>query len=503
MTKSSDIRFFQDWGRIGSVLIGAVALLLGIASARLVAEDGLRGAIWSVQFFGPDPAIVNDLPFLTTYSLGLIFFVSVFGFLVWVYNSGGVDRPLLGLLALSLMAQAIPFIHLVALFPLLFLLLARGAARKELPIPLTPLFFPLALILLSYATTGFQTLNFGSFLSTSLDHGMTMFMVILFPIILRTRRHIEIFFHLLLLMAAISVGVEFIQELLSFMLGVPVTFVTSSDNTMEFPFVGLLPRASGLMTHQNVQANAIGGIGLIAFLWGLKPKNAISRSRRVMYLSAFILIGIGVLLTTSRSGWLSFGVGIVLVPLVRWPKKAPTFFLILLAAFTIGWATGFIQAALKEVMALSTGSAEFRWKIDHIAVQAWLNSPWIGRGVFGVVTFFNPFQLKVHNAYLQALSSLGLFGVGAFLLFFSILTYRIQHRLRHLKDSYDRDLLLGFMFVGLLTATQSLFTMFLWSPFLWSCVGILECLVIMTGRPRNEPEPSDLIFLQQKNNHGT
>jgi len=503
MTASSDIRLFQNWGRIGTFLSGALTVLLGVAVARFVAEDGIRGRIWSITYFGENPPFVNDLPFLSSIVIGLVLLVFVFSMLAWVYRSGGVDRPILGLLAMSLFAHAIPMIHLFAIYPIIILLVIRGIRRREVPFPVTPLIFPLGLFLIVYSTSGLQVDQFFAFLATSVDHGMQMFLVILLPAVIRTRRQFEIFFHLLLLVASISVGVEFLQELLSFVLGIPVTFGTGPDITMKFPFA-ILPRVSGLMTNQNAQANVVGGIGLVALLWSLKPHLAISRSRRVMYFSVFLLMGIGVLLTTSRSGWLSFGIGVILVPFLRWPKKIPLFLLIFVALFTLGWSTGFIKAVIDEVMGLSSASAEFRWKIDHLAIQAWATSPWFGRGLFGVVDYFNPFQLKVHNAYLQILSSLGLFGVASFSLLAGMLTYRIRKRLRELTDPYDRDLIIGYVLVISLTAVQCLFTMFMWAPFLWSCIAILETLVMITARPRSEPEPTDLIFLApQKHQHGT
>ncbi len=483
----------RDHGPLGVLLVALLALSFGIGVGAFVVWDGRMGHFWQVALLGPAPPLGNDQPYFFT--IGLTGLLLGFGsFLAWVLRNGSWDRPLLGLLVFSLFADAVPGLFPIALGALLLLLAERALRQGGLSIRVTPLILPLALVLISYLTTFLSTTTPAAVADKLLYHGLYMTLVVLIPMVLRTRRHFESMFHFMLIAAVLSAVVSFAQLGLSELTGRIVTFGGSDYNRIPTPF-GVMPRCTGLMLHPNQQSNVLATTGILALFFATGPRHLIERRKRFLYLGAYVLIGLAILNTWSRSGWLAFGVVSLLVPLVRWPRLALHYLLGLSALLAVAWESGLLQKGYEFARDLNASSADFRWHIDEIALEAFHHAPWFGVGVEGLLDWFNPYHLQVHNTYLQILAELGIFGVFAFGSLAGMLALRFVHAFFQTRNLRHREWLMALLLGTVILLVQNLVVMFLWVKFLWFWFAVLEAAVFVSLSPEGDREPDDLPFL--------
>lgn len=483
----------RDYGPAGTALSGIAAALIGLLIAAFVFWEGRDGLRLHVSLLGPQPPLVNDLPYLFTGAL-MVLMLGVAAFFGWILRSGGLDRPALGLLALAMVADAIPGLTQIALVLILIILIRRIYLHGDVAAPLTPLAIPLLLVIASYATTLLVTEQWLAVMPTFLFRMTSnVLMVVLLPAILRTRRQIEVFFHMLLVCACASVMVEWIQFALSAAAGVPLTFNVGGYATVATPF-GVFPRLTGLMYHPNLQSNCISTIAILALWFGLRPGGTIAPARRVLYLTAYVWMALGVLFTFSRSGWLSLGIASFIVPIVRFPRVAPLYLLVLGLVGALAYETGLLKFAYEFVEGLNQSSADFRWHIDELALDAFKENPWLGVGTMGILDYANPWSLQVHDTYLQIAAEMGLFGIIAFGLFGVMILSRLLWTLFHSKLAFDRDWVLGLLLASIVALIQNSFVMFLWVRFLWLLIPLAEC-IHLAARDQTGREPDDLAIL--------
>ncbi len=483
----------RDYGPAGTFLSAAGAVAFGLLLAAIVFWEGREHLRPQLSLFGPSPALINDVPWLFSCMLTALLLVTA-GFFAWVLRSGGIERPALALLAFAMVADAIPGVTQIAIVLLLAVLVRRIYRDGDVAVPLTPLVIPLLLVLISYATSFLLTERYLPLVPTFLFRlTSNVLIVVLLPALLRTRRQIEIFYHMLLASACLSVGVEWVQWVLSAAAGQPITFNTGSYNKISTPW-GVFPRLTGLMFHPNLQSNCISTLAVLTLWFGLRPVGMISAARRTLYLSAYVWLTLGVLFTWSRSGWLSLGITSLVVPIVRYPRMAPLYLGVMGVLGVIGYETGLLKALYELVEGLNQASADFRWHIDHLATQAFAEHPWLGIGTMQILDFANPWKLQVHDTYLQVASEMGLLGIFAFGLFCLIAFARLLWTLFRSKFAFDRDWVLGLLLASVVALIQNSYVMFLWVRFLWLLLPLAEC-IHLASRNQTGEEPDDLAIL--------
>lgn len=490
----SSVLLPRDYGALGTVLQWVIALGIGIGVATFIRWDSVFGLRTQIDQFGPNPALINDVPFLyTIMALSLVGVLIVF--FGWVLKIGSIDRALLALMAFSLNADAVPGLFQISLVGFLFLLVSRGLRQGDIPIHFTALVFPILLVMVSYLTTMLVVeapIGVTSKMSYRVSY---MLMVLLLPCVIRTRRQFEMFIHYLIVAALISAGVELIEMILSGYVGKPMTFSDTQYNRVVTPY-GVFPRLTGLMYHPNHQSNLMATEAILALWVATRPKRLLSSGRRVFFATAYVILVFAVFFTWSRSGWLCVGVATLAVPLARWPRFSPFYLGILAVIGGLAYTSGVAEQVYEIVRSFNASSADFRWHIDDIATQAFLWSPAIGVGVGGSTTFYNPYQLQVHDTYLQALSEMGLFGSAAFLLLFGMVFTRLFRVALKGRNELDRDWAWALLFAAIITLIQSSFAMFLWIKFLWGMVAMMECLVLISRHQTGVAEPDDLLLLR-------
>jgi O-antigen ligase len=483
----------RDYGRFGSALGGIAALAIGALLAGLVVWDGRDDLRLQLSLLGPSPVLLDDVPFVaSSVVIGLLLLLA--GFFAWVLASGGLERPALGLFAMSTVANALPGLTQIALVLLLIVLIRRVLRDGDVPAVLTPLVIPLLLITVSYATAILMTDKWLVVLPLYLFRLTgNLFPVLLLPAILRTRRHIEVFFHMLLVCAWISVCVEWAQWGLSLAAGVPITFNPDIRSAITQTPWGLFPQLTGLMIHPNMQSNCLSTLAILALWFGLRP-GAMARGRRVFYLTSFVWLSLGVVFTWSRSGWLALGVAALLLPAVRFPRFAPAYGLICLVLGAAAYQSGLLKAGYELVESMGAASVDFRWRIDLLAMDAFVQHPWLGIGTEQILSYENPWRLQVHDTYLQIVGEMGVFGIISFALLFALGLARMIWTLAVSRFEFDREWTLGLLMASVVALVQNSVVMFLWVRFLWLLIAWVEC-VHLAARDQSGREPEDTAFL--------
>ena len=490
---SEALRGHRDFGRFGTGVLMLVAVLAGVLAASFVAWEGSQGRRLEIAVFGPEIPFVDGVPFLLS-SLLCVALLVVTGVLLVAARIGSADRIALGLFGFSLYADVVPYIFQISLLTIALLLLREGLRRGDFAFPLTPMFIPAGLVLVLYLTTILKEPRFASTINALMYHATYVMLLVLLPGVLRTRRHLETLFHFMLVGALVSCTAVFVQLALTIITGLPVTFDTGTAQKAATPW-GVMPRLTGLMFHPNHLSNVLCSIGTMALWFATRPAGAISRGRRAFLLSSYLYLGIGVIFTFSRSGWLSLGIMTALVPVLRWPRIAPVYLASLAGIGGTLYVTGVAEQMYEIVEGFNKSSAEFRWHIDLIAMQAFAREPLTGVGVGGVTSFFNAYQLPVHDAYLQVLAELGILGVvviGGMVLALLMRLALVYFRARH---PLDRDWVIALLLAAGITGIQGQFAMFLWMKFIWALFALMECVVMIASRQHGDAEPTDLAFL--------
>ncbi len=482
----------RDFGPLGGLALLVLSLAIGLGLGALAFWDGRHGALLNPRLLGPNPAFVNDLPFLGSLSVIALAAIGAW-FLSWV-RAVGWDRPVFGLLVFSLFADVVPALYQISLV-LVFLVLTERALRMgDLPLVLTPIVVPIGLILVSHATTFVVSISPAADSVDFLFRTSFLLMVLVLPAILRTPRHLELLFRFMLISACISTAVSLMQFGLSLVSGSVVSFADEAFDRLNVGGI-VLPRCTGLMLHPNHASNTLGAVAVVALYLGLGPSLRIGRRRRWLYLGAFLFLCLGVFLSLSRSGWLALGTATLLVPLIRWPRFALPYGASVLALGAVGWISGLLPALIEFVRDMNASSADFRWHIDRIAIQAFLEHPLLGVGVEGMLRYFNPYHLQVHNTYLQALAEMGLFGVGAFLLLLFWMLFRVGRAFRVAQDPVRREWLIALLLASAVLLVQNMVVMFLWIKFLWFWIALIEAAVVVCLKPARDEDPDQLAFL--------
>lgn len=455
--------------------MAVVCLVLGGGIGYFVYIDGLAGL--RNTYTSPLQSLFPGNHYVSTIVLGAII-VCLIGATSVLHRIWSVDRLILFTTGLLLVADVIPGLSSLLGILLIGKLFGSILRTGDAHWPLSPTGVAVILILVAYSTTFLNVDSPVSALANFLPRIPYILLALFLPIAVNTTGKLELLVDFLIFAAILSLGVELLQGVLSTATGQIITFASEEHAVFEASW-GPTARLTGLMTHPNRYSNVASTVGIIVLWFALQPKDLISRQRRIVMWLIFVLLVIGVLASWSRSGWLAFGLAGFTIPFFRWPHLSPLFlgvggFLVFLAL-----STGTLEVVYEWVRDLNRSSADFRWHIDQIGLQAFFENPVIGIGVEGTKDFFNAYELQVHNAPIQILADLGLVGFAAFgalvvTLFTSIFRVLVA------KDASPRlkSLASALAISSLVTFIQGFVEVFLWLKFLWTFIAILGCIYI-------------------------
>lgn len=282
-----------------------------------------------------------------------------------------------------------------------------------------------------------------------------------------------------------------------------------------FVIFGRFMRASGSFRQPNPYAGYLGLCLPVAFsltLWAWQRM----RQRPLLLLGyggATAAIGIGLLVSWSRGGWLGAvgGVGIVLA-LYNWQTRLLSAFAAILALLTTLLGTlrpEMVPASLlqrlqdiptllglrnlEEILQQPLTDENFALleRVAHwvVALRLWERTPWLGIGpgnyawLYPEIIQLDPYLVRwteplghAHNIYLNVLAEGGLVGLAAFLLLWGIIGAWVLWLYRSAPaESWNRALILGVLGVLVHLSIHNFFdNLFVHSMYLhiglWLCV---------------------------------
>ena len=301
-------------------------------------------------------------------------------------------------------------------------------------------------------------------------------MVVLLPVVFSNRKRLDWVIQALVGSAAIAASAGILQLLVSFATGDVITFGDPEFNRIITPF-GVYPRCTGLMLHPNHQSNVLGTVALLVMYRATSPHFSAKERWRLSCIFGLLLLG--VLVTGSRSGFLALGIGAAVIPVLRWPRSAWIYLTVCSLIGFVFWKSGAAEALIEAVKALNASSADFRWRVDHLAAAAFQASPWLGVGVGGILDWYNPWHLEVHDTYLQILAETGILGAASFALLGGMVAVRLLARFLASRAMADRERYAGLLLASIMILVQNSVAMFLWVKFLWFWIALVETAILL------------------------
>ncbi|MDA0667667.1 MAG: O-antigen ligase family protein [Planctomycetota bacterium] len=495
MTTADSPTRIRDFGTVGTVIMAVLCVAAGGGLGYFVYQDGLAGL--RNTYTNPLQLLETGSHYLATMVIGLLL-VGLTTALAIVNRIWSMDRMILFTTGMLLVADVIPGLSTLLGMLLLGKLFGNILKKGDAHWPLSPTGIAVLLILIAYSTTFLNVESPVSSLANFLPRIPYIVLALFLPIAVNTTRKLEMLVDYFILAALLSLGVELIQGVASAATGQIITFAGEGFETFEAPW-GATARLTGLMTHPNRYSNVASTVGIIVLWFALQPKELITRQRRIAMWVIFVLLVIGVLFSWSRSGWMSFGLAAMMVPFFRWPHLSPIFLGVGGFLLFVGLSTGFLEMVYEYVRNLSRSSADFRWHIDQIGLQAFFEHPTIGIGVEGTKDYFNAYELQVHNAPIQVLADLGMVGVVAFgTLLLTVFSTLLRVVTSPLANPRLRSLAMALGISTIVTFVQGFVEVFLWLKFLWTFIAILGCIYVAfledsKGDSKEEPALSPRI----------
>ncbi len=206
-----------------------------------------------------------------------------------------------------------------------------------------------------------------------------------------------------LLSALVAVG----QFCLSYFGGIHFTFIHPPEEAFKPTPLGFIMRASGLsVTAQHVSGYILLALPFMLFAWS----HAAGRQRRRLAAGVVLALA-GIVATWNYGAFLVTACVLLLFPLLRWRDHLLQ---ILLAYATLGLVAHY-SGFLELLWDLSFGDsgvakgADQRMALMSYGFEKLWRDPWVGTGLRDMATFSgNYWGRPVHNAYLQAMTEIGL-----------------------------------------------------------------------------------------------
>lgn len=237
-------------------------------------------------------------------------------------------------------------------------------------------------------------------------------------------RHLRWLFLSMLLAIAMECAIGFVQYRYGILAGLALDKGKGGadlDFQYEVPGLEDTTRATGTLYDSHALGTYASMLGMYMFSLFFSP--AVSGLMRLVIGPAFLAAMVAVLLSYSRSAWLSCTVGLavlVWISLFRWREKKmiPAFFVFaILMIPALPWLVDivydrFANAPGKIMSVRSEGYG--------IALDIWQAHPWFGYGVGNYMYALEQFnkgfaeELPVHNAILWIMAESGLVGLLAF-----------------------------------------------------------------------------------------
>ncbi|MFN7065130.1 MAG: O-antigen ligase family protein [Aquificaceae bacterium] len=247
-------------------------------------------------------------------------------------------------------------------------------------------------------------------------------------------------------------------------------------------------RYSGFYSNPIRFAGYYSSVLILSFIFGL----FINR----VYLFAFTILTLGLLLTGARTYWISVFVVLLAVSFVK-SKKTVAYLLFSIASIIVVYFI-FFKEYLMERLIFIEQHIEFRLNFWKAGIEIFLSNPLFGVGYGEVGRYLQPYFAKglidntahCHNTYITVLAENGIIGFILLIVFF---VYFIKKYWKYYKTEKDR--LLKALALGLFAIFMNLimasFTEHILKNFtLWTFAGLL--MGLFEAYKAGEPSPQGL-----------
>lgn len=431
-----------------------------------------------------------ELPFVVTVLLpvaaGLVLLVPIWR------REGSLDRLIWFLLVLSAFTPGVPaFLGIGGLAIGILLLLTRVALGWEFRVVPTVANPFMAAFFVAFLLSLIPIRDLGGWVRAMMERGVHILLFLFLVNTVRTRQHLWCALRYAS-WCAVATGLFAVAQFLliwygltRFNLGPKALHFTSSP-------IGILPRVSALFSHPNGLGGTMTVFGLVILFLAVSPA-PMSWLRRSAMLAGGALVVLGAMVSFSRGAWLAMAVGMLILPLLRRPASGLYYLPLLALVGGVGHLVGLVDRVWTAVLRINVASADFRYYVAELAMEAIRNHPLLGVGINRLEDYNNPFRLPAHNSILQAASEVGLPAGVLTVGFIVILFVRLLRAIRRASDPWDEAALKG-LTLGLLGASiHAQFDAFMYAKAVWLYLALVESALLILGGRAAEPG-TPLIF---------
>jgi O-antigen ligase len=375
-----------------------------------------------------------------------------------------------------------------------------GLRRQTFLLYKNPLIFPLTLFVLVNVASLINAENIERSVSVLLFTLFTIVFSLLIPQLVTEKKQLKIVIWLVIISAFI-VGVFGIFQFLGDIIGLPQS-ITGLRHLYTKEVLGF-PRIQSTALEPLYFANyLLIPLGLLCALFLGKNK-----SIRNSYLFVLIiLLGLNLVLTVSRGGYLGFAVVLAVLGIYYFRRifTSKKILILLISALAIAFIAvkllGFGDAVNLEVFRGHVVNAFYgaayseRVETLQIAMRGFSDHPWIGVGVggFGPYASVHPYVEPgdgwniVNNEPVELLSEVGILGLLSFTIMFVVVLMRSIKVIKIAKDAYLKTLMIGLLavFVGIFTQYQTFSTLYIMH--VWFVIGMMVAVQNIIFRENNE-----------------
>lgn len=254
-------------------------------------------------------------------------------------------------------------------------------------------------------------------------------------------------------------------------------FLLTSPYGFSILNLGGIWRAGGAYFDPNIWATML----LLGFMFSLYMFNKNKEvNRKLFYFFSIGLIGSGIILSFSRSGFLVFSFLIILLILEKWKVKGiAASLIILLTLVTLIYTLPYFVRYKTILNAIIRGefldlSMRERINLLKLSLQLFKKHPITGIGIGNFLEYSSALSSRaklVHSMYLEILCETGILGAIFFVFIILNNAYRL-YKLRHKNTIYYYlwYALLGIMLMGLTLSIE-------FHTFLWAVIGLSEASI--------------------------
>ncbi len=459
---------------------GNAAVLLAVASALVVVLDGpLSGmvprSVW-------ERVLLEHSPFKLTPLLAVT--ISLAGACIWFAHRVGSYRRLF-VLAIFPAAQAnalrIGFLDIFDVLTLVFLMawLAEQLQTERPHVTLTGmLFFAAALLVMDVPLILHQNpVRWAVGLVGLLK---VVLVALVFVNVVRERELLRLAVRVFVIVAVISGALAVVQFVLYYFGGVVWSFIDPIEEAYKPTPIGMVLRSSALsVTAQHVSGFLVLALPFLLFQW-----SRFRRGERFWLTAAIMIVLTGILVTWNFGAFFVLAGVLTLFPLLRWRSYTLQILLGYAALALVAHYTGLLELAYDLTLGdagVAKGTNQ-REALMLVGFEKIWRNPWVGVGLRDMAEFSgNYWRRPVHNAYMQALTELGLLGGVVLLAMLSVMATQLLLagvRARGGQAEYAFAGLLSLLGLGALMLTEPM----LEHSNTWLLLGLLQTILLLTVR---------------------